>query len=205
MFMLWPFKIALKVIEAIFSAMVIYLVVSAVQVVMASSLPQAATAFTPASAIVMIGSAASNNAASPDLQARIDEAVALYDAHLATKILVTGTAAIGGPNIPDSEVALLEQRSVPKAAITAVVGGNTAAQLSQVASTLGPKATAIIVTDALDAFWTAKVAAHDAIAAQIAPAVDSGKSVYKHVGTIFGQASAIAVGRIVGFQRIPWA
>ena len=205
MFMLWPFKFALRIIEMIFSAMVIYLIVSAVQVVTASNLATATSSFSRASAIVVMGAPASNNAPSPDLQARIDEAMALYHAHLASRILVTGTAPLNGPNLADSEKALLEQAGVPHSAITPVVGGDSAAQLAAVGVALGAKNTAIIVTDALHAFWLEKVAADDDIKAQIAPAVDSEKSSWRHVGTILDQASAIALGRIVGFQRIPWA
>lgn len=205
MFMLWPFKIAMRLIELIFSAMVIYVIVSCVQVVMASSLPTATSRYSPASAIVVIGAAVANNAPSADLQARIDEAMKLYGAHLATKIFVTGTSPLGGPNLADSEKALFEQAGVPAASITPIVGGDTAAQLATAAVALGSSRSAIIVTDALHAFFTAKVAAHEGIRAQIAPAIGSKGSPWRHIGTILDQGSAIALGRIVGFQRIPWA
>jgi uncharacterized SAM-binding protein YcdF (DUF218 family) len=201
MFMLWPLKLAFKIIELILSAMILYYIVSGFQVVLASDISQSATALKPASAIVVIGSAVDNSAPSADLLHRLQDGLSLYNAKLAPKILVTGTAANGQA---DFEKAWYEQNGVAKRAIVAVQGNNTAAQLSAVAKRVGSTPSVIIVTDALDAFWTAKVAAHDGLSAQLTPAPGSKQAAYKHIGTVLTQASAIALGRIVGFNRIFW-
>lgn len=205
MFMLWPLKLAMRVISLLFTVMVAYFVISGVQVVLGARLHQGTSHLHPASTIVMIGGSVDHNAPSKDLQGRLTEALNCYRAHLAPTIMVTGVAPSGGPSVANFELAWFEQNGVPKSALRpAVVAKNTAAQLHQVGEVLGNKRTAIIVTDALEAFWTAKVAAHDGITTQLAPAVNSEQAPYSHISTVLAQAGAIALGRIVGFDRIFW-
>jgi hypothetical protein len=205
MFMLWPLKLAMRVISLLFTAMLAYFVISGIQVILAARLHEGTTHLHAASTIVVIGSSVDHNAPSKDLQGRLTEALDCYRAHLAPTIMVTGVAPSGGPNVANFEVAWFEQNGVPKSALRpAIVAKNTATQLHQIGAALGSKRSAIIVTDALDAFWTAKVAAHDGITAQLAPAVSSEQAPYSHISTVLAQAGAIAVGRIVGFDRIFW-
>lgn len=205
MFMLWPFKLAMKLVSLIFTVMLAYFVFSGVQVVLFSRLHQGTTHLRSASTIVLIGSSVNNNAASPDLQNRLTEALDCYQAHLAPTIIVTGANQAGAPTVANFEVAWLEQNGVPKSALQRALGSDTSAQLHMVAEVMNTNHSAIIVTNALDAFWTSKVAEHYGMTPQIAPAVNSEQAPYKHATTVLAQAGAVALGRIVGFNRIFWA
>jgi maltose-binding protein MalE len=94
---------------------------------------------------------------------------------------------------------------VPKSDIQVVNGANTASQLQAAATKIGAGQKVIIVTDAMDAFWVRGTAVHYGLLPQIAPALDSERPFYDQIGTVLSQAGAVAVGRIIGFERATWA
>ena len=204
MFILWPLKLAMRAISLLFTAMVLFFIFSGVQVILYSRLHEGTTHLHPASTIVVIGGAMNKSAATPDLRGRLSEALDCYRAHLAPSIIVTGVAPLGKPNVTSFETTWFEQHGVPRAVLRQAVGSNTAAQLQLAGEEMGTARSAIIVTDALAAFWTAKDAAHNDISAQMAPATNSEIPAYRLATTVLSQAGAIAVGRIVGFNRIFW-
>jgi hypothetical protein len=102
-------------------------------------------------------------------------------------------------------VAQLELDGVAKKDIQMISGSNTAAQLHVAASDIGAGRKVIVVTDAIDAFWVRGTAVHYGLRPQIAPALSSERPFYDQLGTVLSQASAVAFGRVFGFERANWA
>jgi uncharacterized SAM-binding protein YcdF (DUF218 family) len=200
MLLRWPFKILMKLVSLVVTAAVIYVIISGVQVVLGSKVPQGTKALTSASAIIVLGSSVEQNAPSADFVHRLEEALTCFHDHLAQTFIVTGT------NLRQTNAgkAWLEQNGVPSSAINFVNGANTAAQLQAAAAKTGAGQNAIVVTDAMDALWVRGTAVHYRLHPQIAPALDSERPFYDQIGTVLSQAGAVAVGRIIGFERATW-
>jgi hypothetical protein len=195
MFLRWPFKILMKLVSLVVAAIVIYLIISGVQVILAAKIPQGTKALTPAATILVLGSSVPQNPLSADLVNRLEEGLKCFNDHLAPSLTVTATDA----------KALLEQDGVPGTDIQVVNGANTASQLQAAATKVGAGRKVIIVTDAMDAFWVRGTAVHYRLHPQIAPALGSERPFYDQLGTVLSQASAVAVGRVFGFERASWA
>ena len=186
----------MKLVSLVVTAAVIYLIVSGVQVVLAAKLPQGTKTLKAAATILVLGSSVEQSPLSADLVNRLEEGLNCFNDHLAPSLTVTATDA----------KAWLEQNGVPKSDdIQVVNGANTASQLQAAATTIGGGKKVIIVTDAMDAYWVRGTAVHYGLRPQIAPALNSERPFYDQLGTVLSQASAVAVGRILGFQRTSWA
>jgi hypothetical protein len=195
MFLRWPLKMLMKLVSLVVTAAVIYLIVSGVQVVLAAKLPQGTKTLKPAATILVLGSSVAQSPLSADLVNRLEEGLKCFNDHLAPSLTVTAADA----------KAWLEQNGVPKSNdIQVVNGANAASQLQAAATTIGGGKKVIIVTDAMDAYWVRGTAVHYGLRPQIAPALGSERPFYGQLGTALSQASAVAVGRILGFERASW-
>jgi hypothetical protein len=195
MFLRWPFKIVMKLASLVVTAAVVYFIVSGVQVVLGAKLPQGTKALKSAATILVLGSSTDQSPASADLVNRLEEGLNCFHAHLAPTLTVTGAVA----------EAWLEQNGVLSSDIQITDGANTASQLHAVANKIGANQKVIIVTDAMDAYWVRGTAVHYRLLPQIAPALESERPFYDQIGTVLSQAGAVAVGRIIGFERATWA
>jgi DUF218 domain len=205
MFMRWPLKVMMKLASLVVAAAVIYLIISGVQVVLAAKIPQGTKALTSAATIIVLGSSVEQNAPSADLVDRLEEGLKCFNDHLAPSITVTGTDANGQADVAGDEASWLEENGVAKKDIQVVSSANTASQLQVAATNVGAGRKVIVVTDAMDAFWVRGTAVHYGLHPQIAPALGSERPFYDQLGTVFSQASAVAVGRVFGFERASWA
>jgi hypothetical protein len=194
MFLRWPLKIMMKLVWLVVLAAVVYVIVSGVQVVLASRIPPGTKMLSPAATIIVLGSSVEQSPLTADLSNRLQEGLKCFDDHLAPSITVTGAGM----------VAQLELDGVPRKDVQVVSGSSTAAQI-QSAAAIGPGQRVIIVTDAMDAFWVRGTAVHYGLRPQIAPALSSERPFYEQLGTVLSQASAVAVGRVLGFERASWA
>jgi vancomycin permeability regulator SanA len=200
-FFLKPIKWAIKSVFMVIFGLVAYVVVSAVQVVMASGAAPAATA----GAIVVPGStAAGQGSPDADLVARLQGAVDLFKAKVAPTIVVVGPASTTGASVPSSAEGWLTSAGVPASAIRAVASSN-ASEFSAVAATIGTSAPVIIVTDAVDALWSRSAAAAAGLQASVAAAPGSKVAVVNEVGSLIREATGIAAGRIIGYHNASWA
>jgi hypothetical protein len=205
MFLRWPFKILMKLVSLIVTAAVIYVIVSGVQVVLAAKIPQSVGALKPAATIIVLGSTVDQNALSADLVNRLEEGLRCFHDHLAPTLTVTGTDTTGQTNVAKAERGWLEINGVPQSDIKVVNAANTASQLRVAATDIGAGQAVIVVTDAMDTYWVRGTAIHYHLHPQIAPALDSERPFYDQLGTVASQAGAVAVGRIIGFERATWA
>lgn len=207
MFLFAPIRWALKLLYFLVLAVAVYLVVSGFQVVFASRLAVAAGSPRPATAIVVLGAPVVAGAPGPDLTARLDQALALYHANKAPTVVVTGAPSLtGGVAVVTSvERKWLVASGVPGASIQSLDVTSAASALSQVSALLGRGTTVIVVTDALDALWAKGAASNAGLAAQISPAVGSERPLFDEPGLLWREASGVAVGRLVGYDRATWA
>jgi hypothetical protein len=193
--MRWPLKVMMKLASLVVLAVVVYVIVSGVQVILGARIPQGTKALSPAATIIVLGSSLDQSPLSADLSNRLQEGLKCFNDHLAPSITVTGAGM----------VAQLELDGVAKKDIQMVSGSNTAAQLQVAAADVGAGQKVIIVTDAMDAYWVRGTAVHYGLRPQIAPALSSERPFYDQLGTVLSQASAVAVGRVFGFERASWA
>jgi vancomycin permeability regulator SanA len=203
-FLFAPIRWAIKLVSLLITAAVIYVIVSGVQVVGASNAVDTASAVAPAAAIIVIGAPLVDGAPGPVLLARLEQALALYQATRAPRLVLTGATLAGGSE-PASEESWLTARSVPRQALTAAGGGSVIDDLTAAARVLGSGTSAIVVTDAIDTLWTTKTAAALGLEVSVSPDPASKKFVFDEIGPLWRQATAVAAGRIIGYKHTTWA
>jgi uncharacterized SAM-binding protein YcdF (DUF218 family) len=139
-------RLVFRIVLALFAALVLYFVVTGVQVWLTSRRydPQ------QAGAIVVMGAAQYNGVPSPDLQARLDEALKLYRSGYARLIVVTGYKE-KGDRFTEAEAGAqyLENADVPAAQVLEVGGSDSYENLSEAAPELKAMgvSTLLIATD----------------------------------------------------------
>ncbi|HTW99571.1 MAG TPA: hypothetical protein VMD59_12370, partial [Acidimicrobiales bacterium] len=141
MFLLWPIKLAIRLVELVVLAAIVYLVVTGAQVVEASRLPTDPQAAPHAAAVVVLSAPlATASPAEPgtDLAARLGQAVALFKLGKATRVVVGGPlAAAGAPSVTSVAGRWLAAHGVPTSAQLAVTGSDASAQLRAAGTALG--------------------------------------------------------------------
>src|SRR5439155_5400391 len=116
-----PVRLAIKLVAALVGLVVVYFVVTFVQVWAASRHDEARRA----QAIVVFGAAQYNGRPSAVLRARLDHAADLWARHLAPSIVVTGGKQPGDryTEATASALYLLRTRHVPDADVLRIVSG----------------------------------------------------------------------------------
>jgi hypothetical protein len=203
-----PLKIAIKLASLLFTALIAYLVLSAVQVVLASRASTDPGDLHRARAIAVDGPVARGSKLGTDLTARLSTAVSLVKADLAPRLIVVLVTPKGANPAPARAAATtyLERNGLSRAQITVSDSTSGTDGLRKIASELGgidPKA--IIVTDAIDVLWTKGAAASAGITPQIDPAAGSKVSLWQEIGPLARETSGVAAGRIIGDLRATWA
>ena len=163
----------------------------------------------PAGAILVMGAAQYDCVPSPDLQARLDEALKLYrqgDAHL---IMVTGNKE---PGDECTEVAVgrdvpRESKGVPAADILEVGGDNSYENIADAAPELqGHGVTNVLVTT--DPFHEDRSMAiasqHGARRPLPTPTQTSPISGWSTVPYFLKEAVGVGLGRIIGYNHLEW-
>jgi uncharacterized SAM-binding protein YcdF (DUF218 family) len=206
MFLLWPIKLAIRLIELIVLAAIVYLVVTGVQVVEASRIPTNPAAAPHADDIVVLSAPLTAGVPGPDLIARLEQAASLYRLGRAHRVVLSGPVSAPGVASETSVAGdWLGAHGVPAADRLTVPGANASAQLRAVGAVLGPDTPVLVVTDAIDAMWTERAAPEDGLSVTVVPALGSEPLFLKELGAVWRETSAVAAGRIIGFGRASWA
>ncbi len=193
-----------RILQAVVAAavvLVVYVVVTFTQVYQASRHEGAREA----DAIIVLGAAQYNGQPSPVLQDRLDHALELYDAGLASRIVVTGgrqqgdrfTEATAGYNY-------LREYGVPdEALLKEVQGSSTWESLAASARILRERGLTdvVLVTDGYHAYRVEAIAEESGLDATVSPSASrlSGTSELRQ---LVRETAAVAVGRIIGFDRL---
>jgi uncharacterized SAM-binding protein YcdF (DUF218 family) len=159
----------------------------------------------PADAIIVLGAAQYDGRPSPVLRDRLDHALELYDAGLASRIVVTGgrqegdrfTEATSGYNY-------LRERGIPDEALLKEVGGtNTYESLAASARFLRARdlTSVVLVTDGYHAFRVRSIAEDLGLDAVASP-TETRLTRSAELRQIARETLAVSVGRIIGWNRL---
>ncbi len=194
-------KLLFKVAAGLVAAVVVYLVVTFVQVWRAANDDQAR----PAEAIVVFGTAQYNGVPSPVLAARLDHAIELYRRDLAPVIVVTGGNQPGDQFTEATASAnYLMQRGVPDDDVLREVSGTSSWQsLASVANFLEDRSIreVLLVSDPFHSLRIQAMASELGLDGHPSPTTTSpirGMSEARHMAR---ETVAVAVGRVIGFRR----
>jgi uncharacterized SAM-binding protein YcdF (DUF218 family) len=157
-------------------------------------------------AIVVLGAAQYDGRPSPQLAARLDHVVELWSQELAPAVVVTGGNQ-PGDRFTEAEAssAYLVERGVPESAILEEGSGTTTFEsLENVAGLLGDdEVSVLLVTDpyhALRSRLTAQeVGLDEAYVSPTPTSIVTGATEFRRE---LAEAAGVAVGRIIGFERL---
>ena len=191
----------LRAITLLAFAVVGYFVVTGVQVWLTSrqSDPQ------HADAIVVMGAAQYDGVPSPDLQARLDEALILYRQGLAPLIVVTGYKQ-PGDQFTESEAGAryLELRGVPAAAIAEVGGSDSYENLVDADQVLKARGapTVLITSDPFHEDRSMAIASGLGLEPHPTPTRTSPITGWSVVPYFMKETIAVGLGRVVGYHEL---
>jgi uncharacterized SAM-binding protein YcdF (DUF218 family) len=187
-----------------------FVVVSVVQVIMASEVSQDPSAVQPAAAIVVLGEPTPNGAVPADLRSRLEQALVLLQAKRASRIIVTGATTPGGKETEATvEATFLVKQGVSPSQIVQIAAINDPGALSAIKAlalpSVGGHETVILVSDPLDGLRLRATAAADGLVPEISPATPPARGFWTDVGAVWTQAVAVSEGRVRGFGSTGWA
>ena len=160
----------------------------------------------PADAIVVLGAAQYDGRPSPQLAARLDHAFVLWEDQLAPTVVATG-GNLPGDRFTEAEAsaAYLVDRGLEASAIISVGEGSTTFEsLDAVAAELLALGLddVILVTDPYHSFRSQLIAEEVGLSAQVSPTPTSVVTGWSSARRHLLEAGGVAVGRLVGFERL---
>ncbi len=201
--MLWPLRWAIRIALLLAGAIILYFGVTLVQVWLTSRQyePRAA------GAILVMGAAQYNCNPSPDLQARLDQALTLYRQGYAHLVMVTGNRKPGDRcTEAESGARYLEQHGVPAADVLEAGGDTTYGNMSQAAPILAKhKATVVLVTtDPFHEDRSMAIASSLSLSPSPTPTQTSPITGWSTVPYFLKEGVGVGLGRIIGFNHLDW-
>jgi uncharacterized SAM-binding protein YcdF (DUF218 family) len=195
-------KIVRRSILAVVVLVAAYYAIALVQVYRTGQSDQAQAV----DAVIVMGAAQYDGRPSPQLASRLDHVVTLYEGGVAPLVVVTGGKQAGDRfTEAESSAQYLVDRGVPAEAIVMESAGHTTYQsMAGAAELLADRGldTVVVVTDPYHALRSRLTAEDVGLTAYVSPTPSSvirgGNSVRRHLA----EAGAVALGRIIGFERI---
>lgn len=208
------FRLLRGVVGIVLLALVVYLFVTGVQVLIASTTSRAATGVAPARAIVVVGTTDRHAKATGQLAARCSQAIDLFRAHRGRLVFTTGASSEpsgGGPSQASLAAACLELGGVPSSDVVELPEENIAVALQDVAAHYGsfvddasgsrPRPSVVLVAAPLQVLWLGHLAAAEGLAGVVSPALASKGTFFSDLGQISRQTLAVALGRVIGYPN----
>jgi vancomycin permeability regulator SanA len=199
--LLGPVRLALRLLVLVLAGVVVYFAVTLVQVWLTSRHYDPR----PAQAIVVMGAAQYNGVPSPDLRARLNEAVLLYHQGYSRLLVVTGSKEIGD-QFTEAQAGdrYLRYVGVPERDIIQAAGSDSYENLSDAAALLEPSGdrTILIATDPFHEDRSLAIASSLGLTAFPTPTRTSpirGWAVLPH---FLREAAGVCLGRILGYGRL---
>jgi uncharacterized SAM-binding protein YcdF (DUF218 family) len=190
-----------RVVSFVLALILIYLVVTAVQVCMTIRRYEPRLA----GAIVVMGAAQYNGVPSPDLASRLDEAEILWRHHLSSTIMVTGWTQ-PGDNYTEAEASerYLVAAGIPGQDILEAGGSNTWESLSQAAPALLARGdrTVLIASDPFHEARCLAIASSLGLLPYPTPTQTSPITGFSTIPYFAKETVGMALGRIIGFSRL---
>ena len=193
---------SLLFVGAVTIVVVLYVVVTAVQVWQVGRHDQTRRV----DAIVVLGAAQYDGRPSPQLRARLDRAVELFDAGWAPVIAVTGGRMPGDRfSEADASRRYLEQQGVPPQAITGEDQGRSTWEsldrLSDVLLAQGQRRV-LLVSDGFHLLRVRLSASEAGFEAWTTASADSARGTVTGLRRHLKEAAGVALGRVIGFERL---
>ncbi len=184
------------------SLLVVYFVATFAQVVQTGRERTAA----PADAIIVMGAAQYDGRPSPQLAARLDHVVELYESGVAPLIVVTG-GKIPGDRFTEAaaSVRYLAEHGVPEAAIVEVGEGSTTFESVEAAApemaALGVE-TVALVTDPFHSLRSRLIVEGEGFEVDVAATGSSVVTGWAEFRRNLIETAGVALGRLIGFETL---
>jgi uncharacterized SAM-binding protein YcdF (DUF218 family) len=198
-----PLRWALSAFLVLLAVVVVYFGVTLVQVWLTSRQYDPH----PAGAILVMGAAQYNCTPSPDLQARLDEALTLYRQGYAHLIMVTGNKKPGDRcTEAESGAMYLESKGVPAGDILEAGGDNTYENIADAAPALKRRdATVVLVsTDPFHEDRSMAIASDLSLSPSPTPTQTSPIRGWSTVPYFLKEMVGVGLGRIIGYNHLEW-
>jgi uncharacterized SAM-binding protein YcdF (DUF218 family) len=198
-----PIRWALRITALVLAAIILYFAVTLVQVWLTSRQYDPHTA----GAILVMGAAQYDGVPSPDLAARLDEALLLYHQGYAHLIMVTGNKKPGDVYTEaQSGEMYLVSKGVPRADILEAGGDDSFENVAEAAPALKRrKATVVLVTtDPFHEDRSMAIASDQGLQPSPTPTQTSPIKGWATVPYFLKEAVGVGLGRIVGYNHLEW-
>jgi uncharacterized SAM-binding protein YcdF (DUF218 family) len=194
-------RFVFRVVLLVVTVLVIYLLVTAVQVWLTGRRYEPR----PAGAIVVMGAAQYDGVPSPDLASRLDEAEILWRQHYATDIMVTGSKQPGDQYTEaQASARYLMDAGIPGRDIFESGGSDSWENLSQAAPVLlaHGDGTVLIVTDPFHEARSLAIASSVGLTPYPTPTRTSPITGVATIPYYAKETVGVALGRIIGYDHL---
>jgi len=198
-----PIRLAIRIVSLLLVALVIYLAVSLVQVWLTSRQYKPH----PAAAIVVMGAAQYNGVPSPDLQARLNEAVILFKKGYANLIVVTGGKEKGDLHTEAGTGATyLASQGIPSSDILQAGGNDTYENVADAVPLLKARnaTTVLVTTDPFHEDRSMAISSSFGLTPSPTPTKTSPIKGWYTVPYFLKEGVGVGLGRIIGFNHLEW-
>jgi uncharacterized SAM-binding protein YcdF (DUF218 family) len=198
-----PFRWAFRILALLMVVILIYFAVTLVQVWLTSREYDPH----PADAILVMGAAQYNGVPSPDLKARLDEALTLFHNGYASLIVVTGNKEKGDV-YTESEAGTryLEANRVPADDILQAGGDDSYQNVADAAPKLLARHAdvVLIATDPFHEYRSMAIASSLGLKPSPTPTQTSPITGWSTVPYFLKEAVGVGLGRIIGYDHLEW-
>jgi uncharacterized SAM-binding protein YcdF (DUF218 family) len=198
-----PIRLVLRIFSLLILALVVYLAVSLVQVWLTSRQYDPHTA----DAIMVMGAAQYNGVPSPDLAARLNEALKLFDNKDASLIMLTGGKEKGDVYTEsEAGTTYLHDRGVPLNDILQAGGNTTYQNVAEAAPALLARhaTTVLVTTDPFHEDRSMAISSSLGLKPSPTPTQTSPIKGWSTVPYFLKEAVGVGLGRIIGFNHLDW-
>jgi uncharacterized SAM-binding protein YcdF (DUF218 family) len=194
-------RILLRIVLVVVGLVLVYLVVTAVQVWLTGRRyePHAA------GAIVVMGAAQYDGTPSPDLASRLDQAELLWREHYAPEVMVTGSKEPGDRYTEaEASARYLRAAGIPGGDILEAGGNDSWENLADAAPTLLARGdrTVLVVTDPFHEARSLAIASSVGLTPSPTPTESSPIKGFSAVPYYAKETVGVALGRIIGFENL---
>jgi uncharacterized SAM-binding protein YcdF (DUF218 family) len=198
-----PIRLALRVAALVVLAILVYFSVTLVQVWLTSREYDPH----PAQAILVMGAAQYNGVPSPDLKARLNEALVLYHSGYARLIVVTGNKEKGDVfTEAEAGAHYLEANHVPADDILQAGGDDSFQNVADAAPKLRARhdRMVLVATDPFHEYRSMAIASSLGLTPSPTPTQSSPIRGWASVPYFLKEAVGVSFGRIIGYNHLEW-